>query len=81
MTGKLPILNDCTRTARIIGYATTAEEAAKVWEKVVGTETIMGDDETLTVPQFASRLGCDLDLTDPEDMDEVRKNGAWEPLV
>ncbi|MTK63030.1 MAG: hypothetical protein F8N15_00410 [Methanobacterium sp.] len=78
---KSPVLDDCTRTANIIGTATTAEEAAKVYQSYFAARTPLGDGESLTVPAYQYRLLQDLSLDDPDDADAVADaGGAWEPL-
>lgn len=53
---KIAVLDDCTRTADVIGYAATAEEAADVFMAYVQERSDPEDFATIERPTFAYRF-------------------------
>jgi len=55
MTDKIAVLDDCTRTANVIGYASTEEEAAEIFMRYMKERMDDDDFANLQRPQFAYR--------------------------
>jgi hypothetical protein len=70
-----PVLDDCTNTAEVIGFAKSAEEAMAIYSaKMIEN---LGEDHGLTEPaMFAYRHPSSLSSKVAEDC----PNGAFEPV-
>lgn len=75
MTSKLPVLDDATRDAHVIGYAETAEEAGEVFKAYMAERMEPEDLAELAVPAFYRRS---VESLSPELRDDCR-DGAFEP--
>jgi len=73
---QIPVLDDNTRDAMVIGHAETAEEAATVWSNYSRERMDAQDFADLTIPLFAYRNPIGLDAGIAADCPE----GAFEPL-
>ncbi|ODN69580.1 hypothetical protein [Methylobrevis pamukkalensis] len=71
-----PVLNDATRDARIVGYATTPDEAAGIYMAAIRAEMDPEDYAGIIPPTFAHRQPATL-------APELRADcpaGAFEPV-
>lgn len=75
MTKKLPVLDDATRDAHVIGYAATVEEAAEVFKGYMAERMEPEDFAEMVTPAFYLR---GVESLSPELRDECR-SGAFEP--
>ena len=56
MTNELiAVLDDNTKTADVIGYATTSAQAAEVYRAYMAERAVLDDGEEIKVPTFAYR--------------------------
>lgn len=55
MTSKIPVLDDCTKDAHVIGYASSEAEAADVYMSYMRDRMDPDDFATLERPAFAYR--------------------------
>jgi len=55
MTSKIPVLDDCTKDAYVIGYASSEAEAADVYMSYMRDRMDSDDFATLERPAFAYR--------------------------
>lgn len=75
---QLPVLDDNTRDAIVIGYAADADEAARVYAGYMAEREITGDDEQPARPAFARRSADGSDFREI-DASEIA-NGFFEPI-
>ncbi|NIA67790.1 hypothetical protein HBA54_04230 [Pelagibius litoralis] len=80
MTTKIPVLDDNTTDASVIGYAETPAQAARVFNAQRSQTPLDAND-------FSQRMADEVEVShDPdintwEEVEAVAKLGAWEPQL